>query len=67
VLWSKRITEIHSFIKLLRGLKKLIKLQWISSCYGVVGNEMADYLAEKTTAISQVFTCKPLFHSAKLK
>jgi hypothetical protein len=34
---------------------------------GVVGNEVAYYLAEKGTVISQTFTCKLSFHSAKLK
>jgi hypothetical protein len=32
-----------------------------------VGNEMADYLVKKGTVISQTFTCKLSFHSAKLK
>jgi hypothetical protein len=32
-----------------------------------MGNEMADYLAEKGTKISQTSACKLTFHSAKLK
>jgi ribonuclease HI len=64
---SKRITEIHSSIKLLQGLQKDIKFQWISSHCGVIGHEMADYLAKKGTKISQTSACKLTFHSAKLK
>jgi hypothetical protein len=36
-----RKTEIHSFIKLLKGLEKDIKFQWIPSYWGIVGNEIA--------------------------
>jgi hypothetical protein len=32
-----------------------------------MGNEIADYLAEKGKVISQIFTCKQSFHSATLK
>jgi hypothetical protein len=51
----------------LKGLQKDIKFQWISSHCGVVLSEMADYLLQKGTAISQMVTCKLSFHSAKLK
>jgi ribonuclease HI len=51
----------------LKGLQKDIKFQRIPSHFGVVGNEMADYLAKKGTVIIQMFTCKLSFHSAKLK
>jgi hypothetical protein len=42
---SRSITEIHSSIKLLKGLLKDIKFWLIPSHCGVVGNEVADYLA----------------------
>jgi ribonuclease HI len=42
----------------LKGLQKDIKFQWTPSHYGDAGNEIADYLAKKGTAISQPFTCK---------
>jgi ribonuclease HI len=59
VLSSKRITEeIHSSIKLLKGLQKDMKFKWISSHCGVVGTEIADYLAKKGTANSQTFARK---------
>jgi ribonuclease HI len=64
---SKRVTEIHSSIKLLQGLQKDIKFQWIPSHCGVMGNEMAYYLAKKGTKASQTSACKLTFHSAKLK
>jgi ribonuclease HI len=64
---SKRVTEIHSSIKLLQGLQKDIKFQLIPSHCGVMSNEMADYLAKKGTKISQTSACKLTFHSAKLK
>jgi ribonuclease HI len=64
---SKRVTEIHSSIKLLQGLQKDIKCQWILSHCGVMGNEMADYLAKKGTKISQTSAFKLTFHSDKLK
>jgi ribonuclease HI len=64
---SKRVEEIHSSIKLLQGLQKDIKFQWISSHCGVISIEMADYLAKKGTKISQTSACKLTFHSAKLK
>jgi hypothetical protein len=64
---SKRVTEIHSSIKLLQGLQKDIKCQWIPYHCGVMGNEMADYLAKKGTKINQTSVCKLIFHSAKLK
>jgi ribonuclease HI len=64
---SKRVAEIYSSIKLLQGLQKDIKFQWITSSCGVMGNEMADYLAKKGTKISQTSVCKLPFHSAKLK
>jgi ribonuclease HI len=54
---NKRIKEIHSSIKLLKGLQKDIKFQWMPSYCRVVGNEMADCLAKKGTATSQTFTC----------
>jgi hypothetical protein len=66
-LQSKMITEIHSSIKLLKGLQKDTKFQWIPFHCGVVVDEMAEYLARKGTVISQMFTCKLSFHSAKLK
>jgi hypothetical protein len=34
---------------------------------GVMGTEMADYLAKKGTKISQISACNLTFHSAKLK
>jgi ribonuclease HI len=52
VLPSKRISEIHSSTKLLEGLQKDTTFQWIPSHFGVVGNETADFLAKKGTAIS---------------
>jgi ribonuclease HI len=64
---SKRITEIHSSNKLLTGLQKDTKFQWIPSYSGVVGNEIADYLAKKETAISQMLTCKPFHCQLKIK
>jgi hypothetical protein len=67
VLQRKMITEIYSSIKLLKGLQKDITFQWISSRCCVLDKEMADYLAEKGTATSQMFMCKLSFHSAKLK
>jgi ribonuclease HI len=63
---SKRVAEIHSSIKL-QGLQKDTKFQWIPSHCGVMGNEIADYLAKKGTKISQTSACKLTFHSAKLK
>jgi hypothetical protein len=64
---SERVREIHSFIKLLKGLQKDIKYQWIPSHSCVVGNEIADYLAKKGTKISQTSACKLTFHSAELR
>jgi hypothetical protein len=63
---SKRVTEIHSSIKLLKGLQKDIKLQCMLSHCGVVDNEIADYLAKKGTKISLTSACTLIFHSAKL-
>jgi ribonuclease HI len=51
----------------LKDLQKDTEFQWIPSHWGVVGNIMADYLAKNGIAISQTFTCKLSFHSAKLK
>jgi hypothetical protein len=64
---SKRISEIHSSIKLLKGLHKDTKFQWIPSHCGVVSNKVADYLTKKGKAIGQMFTCKLPFHCARLK
>jgi ribonuclease HI len=64
---SKRVTEIHSSIKLIQGLQKDIKFQCIPSYCGIMGNEMADYLEKKRTKISQTSACKLTFHSAKLQ
>jgi ribonuclease HI len=64
---NKRRTEIHSPIKLLEDLQKAVKFQWIPSHCGVVDNGLADYFAKKGTVISQTFTFKLSFHSAKLK
>jgi hypothetical protein len=63
---SKRVTHIHSSIKLLKGIQKDIKLQCILSHCGVVDKEIADYFAKKGTKISQTSACKRIFHSAKL-
>jgi hypothetical protein len=52
---------------LLQGLWKDIKFQWIPSHFGVMGNEMSDYLAKKGTKISQTSACKLTFHTAKLR
>jgi hypothetical protein len=41
-----QVQGYHKGIKLLKGLQKDIKFLWISSHYGVVGNEMADYVAK---------------------
>jgi hypothetical protein len=43
-----------------------IKLQWMLSHCGVVGKEIADYLAKKGTKISQTSACELTFQSAKL-
>jgi ribonuclease HI len=51
---SKRVIEIHSSIKLLNGLQKDLKFQWIPSHCGIMGNEMADYLAKKGTEIKHL-------------
>jgi ribonuclease HI len=51
---SNRVTEIPSSIKLLQGLQKDIKFQWIPSHCGDVGNEMADHLAKKGTKIKHL-------------
>jgi hypothetical protein len=64
---SKRKTEIHSCINILKGLQKDIKYQWIPFHCGVVGNETPDYLAKKEKAASQTFTCNLSFYFAKLK
>jgi len=40
-LSSKRVTEIYSSIKQLKGFQKDIKFQWVPSHFGVMGNEMA--------------------------
>jgi hypothetical protein len=50
----------------LKGLQKDIKFQWVPFHYGVVSNEMEDYLAKKSTTISQISAPKLSFHSAKL-
>jgi ribonuclease HI len=52
-LRSKRVTEIHSSIKMLKGLQKDIKFQWMPSHCGAVRNAIAGYLAKKGSKISQ--------------
>lgn len=47
VLPSQKVTEINLFIKQMKGLQKDIKFQWVLSHCGVVGNEVADYVARK--------------------
>jgi ribonuclease HI len=64
---SKRVTEIHSPIKLMKGIQKDIKFQWILSHYGAVCNKIADYLAKKGTKISQTSACKLTFQSPILR
>jgi ribonuclease HI len=64
---SNRVKEIHSSIKQLKGHHKDIKFQWVPSHCGVLGNEMADYLAKKGTEIRKISVCKLSFHSAKLR
>jgi hypothetical protein len=66
-LSSKRLTEIHSSIKVLKGLQKDIKFQRIPSHCDVVGNEVVEYLARKGIVISQMFACMFLFHFTKQK
>jgi hypothetical protein len=43
----KSVTELHSSIKLLKGLQNDIIFQWIASPYGVIDNETADYSVKK--------------------
>jgi ribonuclease HI len=59
-------TQSHSPTKLLKGLQKDIKFQWIPS-HCDVGNETADYLAKKGMKTSQTSACKLRFHSAPLR
>jgi ribonuclease HI len=49
---SNKGNRNYSSIKLLQGLQKDIKFQWIPSHCGVMCNEMAHYLAKKGTKIS---------------
>ena len=51
----------------MKGLQKDIKFQWVPFYCGVVGNEMADYLAKRGITISQTSACKLALHSAKLR
>jgi ribonuclease HI len=50
----KRVTEIYSYIKLLKGLQKHIKFMWISYHCDVADNEQADHLANKGTKIKHL-------------
>jgi hypothetical protein len=55
------------FFKVIYSGTKDTKFQWIPSHCGVMGNEMADYLAKKGTKISQTSACKLTYHPATLK
>jgi ribonuclease HI len=64
---SKRVTEIHSSIKLFKDLQKNIKFQWIPSYCSVIGNRIADYLAKKGHRSVRQLPYKLTFHTAKLR
>jgi ribonuclease HI len=50
---NETIEEIRSPYQILTAQGNCVILQWIPSHVGLTGNEQADYLAKKSTAIKQ--------------